>query len=188
MSTAKKERLSSMAADAQRERGKIPDTRAIDELWTDTLQRQDRKASEGVGAKPGKRSQRREQTAGQRELAERGSRVMSHQEAARYEARRPKRVAGDAKGRLAMARLKLLAMYPDWHERVKSAWDAGAREALRMGLPVMSEKFKEVQATFVERVMDQSSAAFGDWRKPPRRRSIMTGSGQKQTSDTVIIE
>lgn len=181
----KKEKLARHAAEVQRSKGQIPETRAIDEEFSRRLERIDRRKAESGGgiskAKPDGGARRK--TAADL-LAKRGAELLPSGETRKREAKRE--ASRKRKNPYVTRRIRLLSRYPEWRRRVIDAWDEGAREALRVNLMPQSKRARELSASLVERVMDESSAIFGDWRKPSPTRSTFSGSGESSVGKSVI--
>lgn len=186
----RKDRLASQAAETQRRKGELPDSRAIDSVFSETLERIDRKKEvRGSILKQrrdrGDRSTPRTPPAAEKELAKRGSRVLSPQEASSYEKRRPDPTPRDVLSKRAWRRIRLLKYKPDWRKKMLDAWDEGARIAFRQGYS--SKGMRHIQDLKVIEVLDQSSAVFGEWRKEPKKRLTASGTGGNQTSSGIIL-
>ena len=188
---SKKERLVRRASEAQRQQGKLPEVSAIDSEFSQRLERIDRKRAEapaagkgGAGASPITVRERADAM-----LRERGAQALSEHEASRYERRRTalRKRSRSPMEPFVRRRVKLLVRKPDWRRRLMDAWDEGAREAFRLGIHPGSSKAKKIQATLVERVLDASSAVFGDWRKPPPTRITSSGTGGQQTGSRIVL-
>ena len=72
---------------------------------------------------------------------------------------------------LMLARLKLLKQFPEWDARVHAAWLSGEHDAMMSGSePERTDAYRRHmrQAESVIKVLDESSAVFGDWRTPQK--------------------
>lgn len=174
------------ASEAQRKNGKLPDSRADDELWAAQLEKVDQATEDVKKAARGKKTKHAPRAMSEdtrRTLEERGWTVLGPaQMRTRAERRRARRAAEAAgltpqdKAELFMMarRLTLLGYYPEWKARIIAAYDLGARLAAADPNCMHPEL---VQDACIREVLDASSELFGDWRalRPRTVTGLPTG-------------
>jgi len=70
---------------------------------------------------------------------------------------------------LMLARLNMLRQVPEWDARIQAAWISGEHAAMMSGSELertdaYRRHVRQTEAVF--KVLDESSATFGDWRRP----------------------
>lgn len=166
-----KDGLLARAAEAQRQNGRLPDSRADDQIWSGVLERMDRQAKEAAAvprATPDRNPARSAETALRRDGAE-----LLDGQAARRAVRQlsPKRGRKGLEAKLAMRRLELLKLMPEWRDRVIGAMNEGARKAMALG----QRDMRLLIWLEVKTVLDASNKAFGRWDRPPEPKVTVSG-------------
>lgn len=70
---------------------------------------------------------------------------------------------------LMLARLNMLRQFPEWDARIQAAWVGGEQAAMLSGSELeRTDAYRRhlKQSEEVIKVIDESSAIFGDWRRP----------------------
>lgn len=167
----KKESLLARAAEAQRRNGKLPNTRADDAVWSQILADTERRTAESKVA-PKATLDTNPARSAEKAIAQSGGELLNGA-AARREMRRmsPKRGTKTIEAKLALRRLRMLQLLPEWQTRVVDAINEGARQAVLRGVRDM----RLLIWMEVRKVLDASSLAFGQWDRAPEQKVVVSG-------------
>jgi len=161
-----KDRLIADSAEAQRKNGMVPETREVDQFWTSTLERVDRKRSEAKPAAPPSKPGPDDDPGDTRDAAQiirdEGAELLRQGDPRleRAFARRAQRRFHTRQEQLQIARWRQLLRHPEWRDRAIAVYSLQS-----VYTPESAGGGYHAYASAAHKLLDDSDKVFGDWRK-----------------------